>query len=473
MPVAAGIGLWRGLRVAAGWWRSPCSTPPDALPSHARGPGGDPRMPESRRFILGPAGGGVRAGFADRLGCGHVIGVANGTDALTIALHALGVGPGDDVVVPSFTFSASAEAIPHLGARPVFCDIDPDTFCVTRGDRRRGARPDTQAVVAVDLFGSVPPALAARRPRHGGARGRGTGRRRRRQRAAARSATSRRFVLPLQEPFASATPARSPPTTASGRRARVLRFHGPRDKTDFELGYGRNSRLDALQAALLRVHAEHGWTGGRSAPVSLAAAYSAAGLGEVVATAETRGRRESRSPPHVRDARRGSRTKLGGTTRRRGHRVALPGWGARPPPATVAAWPPHLRTARNGPRGAHQPRPADGADAGRGDGDGGRRGAGHRPAVTETGCKQGGHRGSAPRGLSRLLARKIAADAEGRERPRSTGICLFRAARRREAWWRSPTGSRSRSGSIRGIPGRVPQRSAVEDDRVRRRRQGS
>ena len=56
--------------------------------------------------------------FAEYLGVQHVVGVANGTDALTIALASLGVGPGDDVVVPSFTFYASAEAIPHVGARP-------------------------------------------------------------------------------------------------------------------------------------------------------------------------------------------------------------------------------------------------------------------------------------------------------------------------------------------------------------------
>src|SRR5919205_399427 len=65
------------------------------------------------------------------LGVRHCVGVANGTDALTIALKAAGVGPGDDVVVPSFTFYATAEAVVTAGARPVFCDVDPATFCVT------------------------------------------------------------------------------------------------------------------------------------------------------------------------------------------------------------------------------------------------------------------------------------------------------------------------------------------------------
>ena len=70
-----------------------------------------------RAFILGPEVEAFEAELAEHLGVRHVVGVANGTDAITIALRALGVGPGDDVVVPSFTFYASAEAIPPTGAR--------------------------------------------------------------------------------------------------------------------------------------------------------------------------------------------------------------------------------------------------------------------------------------------------------------------------------------------------------------------
>src|SRR5215207_3552766 len=83
---------------------------------------------DAGQYILGPEVAGFEAEFAGYLGAGHAIGVANGTDALTLALRALDVGPGDEVVVPSFTFYASAEAIPPTGARPVFCDVDPDTF---------------------------------------------------------------------------------------------------------------------------------------------------------------------------------------------------------------------------------------------------------------------------------------------------------------------------------------------------------
>src|SRR5919205_4475107 len=104
-------------------------------------------------FILGPEVAAFEREFAAQLGAGHAIGVANGTDALTIALRALGVGEGDEVVVPSFTFYASAEAIPPTGARPVFCDVDPKTFCVTAETVRAALTPRTKAVVVVHLFG--------------------------------------------------------------------------------------------------------------------------------------------------------------------------------------------------------------------------------------------------------------------------------------------------------------------------------
>src|SRR5215210_1940248 len=108
-------------------------------------------------FILGPEVAAFEAELATYLGARHAIGVANGTDAITLALRAMGVGPGDEVVVPSFTFYASAEAIPHAGARPVFCDVDPETFCVTADTVRAALTPRTKAVIAVHLFGNVAP----------------------------------------------------------------------------------------------------------------------------------------------------------------------------------------------------------------------------------------------------------------------------------------------------------------------------
>src|SRR5436309_13095543 len=108
-------------------------------------------------YVLGPELASFEEEFAAYLGVRHVIGVGNGTDAITLALHALGVGDGDDVVVPSFTFYASAEAIVPTGARPVFCDVDPDTFCVTAETVAAALTPSTKAVIAVHLFGNVAP----------------------------------------------------------------------------------------------------------------------------------------------------------------------------------------------------------------------------------------------------------------------------------------------------------------------------
>src|SRR5213595_315113 len=113
------------------------------------------RVLDSKHFILGPEVEAFESELADHLGAGHAIGVANGTEALTIALRALGVGPGDDVVVPSFTFYASAEAIPPTGARPVFCDVDRDTYCATPDTVKAALTPRTKAVIVVDLFGNV------------------------------------------------------------------------------------------------------------------------------------------------------------------------------------------------------------------------------------------------------------------------------------------------------------------------------
>src|ERR1700756_4934941 len=83
------------------------------------------------RYVLGPEVSAFEDEFAAYLGVGHVIGVANGTDAITIALRTLGVGLGDEVVAPSFTFYASVEAVVNAGAKPVFCDVDLDTRNVT------------------------------------------------------------------------------------------------------------------------------------------------------------------------------------------------------------------------------------------------------------------------------------------------------------------------------------------------------
>src|SRR5947209_11989386 len=103
-------------------------------------------------YILGPEVQAFEHELAAYLGVRHVIGVGNGTDAITIGIRALAVGPGDEVVLPSFTFYATAEAVASAGARPVFCDVDPATRNVTPETVRAALTSRTKAVVAVDLF---------------------------------------------------------------------------------------------------------------------------------------------------------------------------------------------------------------------------------------------------------------------------------------------------------------------------------
>jgi dTDP-4-amino-4,6-dideoxygalactose transaminase len=239
---------------------------------------------DSGRFILGPEVEAFEREFAAYLGVEHVVGVGNGTDALTIALISLGVGPGDDVVVPSFTFYASAEAIPHSGARPVFCDIDPETFCITRETVERALTPATRAIVAVHLFGLPAPMddlrrLASERGialvedaaqavgatvdgRHVGSLGD----------VATFSFFPSKNLFCLGDGGAIVTS-----DDAVADQARLLRAHGSHDKSTFtKIGF--NSRLDALQAAVLRVVLEQldDFNDRRRA---LADAYDAEGLG--------------------------------------------------------------------------------------------------------------------------------------------------------------------------------------------------
>jgi dTDP-4-amino-4,6-dideoxygalactose transaminase len=234
-------------------------------------------------YILGPEVEAFERELADYIGVRHVIGVANGTDAITIGLRALDVGPDDEVVVPAFTFYASAEAIVNAGARPVFCDVDADTRNVTPDTVRAVLTPRTRAVLSVDLFGLPAPSPALRE-----------------------------LGLPVLEDAAQAVGA-----SLDGRRAgslgdvatfsfypsknlgcfgdggaiatdddriaelaRALRFHGSRDKQTFEY-VGYNSRLDELQAAILRVVLPEldGWCDGRRAA---ARAYSEVGIDRYV-----------------------------------------------------------------------------------------------------------------------------------------------------------------------------------------------
>jgi dTDP-3-amino-3,4,6-trideoxy-alpha-D-glucose transaminase len=233
------------------------------------------------RFILGPEVGAFESEFAAYLGVAHAIGVANGTDALTLALRALGVGPGDEVVVPSFTFYASAEAIGPTGATPVFCDVDPVTMCVTAETVQAALTPETKAVIVVDLFGNVAPLVAIMALGvpvvEDAAQAAGSTYQGRRAGSTATVATFSFFPSKNLGAFGDGG-AVTTDDDAIAERVRMLRFHGSRDKQTFEL-VGHNSRLDEMQAAILRVQLPSldAWCDGRRAA---AAHYAAAGLGE-------------------------------------------------------------------------------------------------------------------------------------------------------------------------------------------------
>src|SRR5690348_11015399 len=239
---------------------------------------------ETGRYILGPEVEAFESEFAGYLGAKHAIGVANGTEAITIALRAMGVGPGDEVVVPSFTFYASVEAIPPTGARPVFCDIDLETFCVTADTVKAALTPRTKAVIAVDLFGNVPPIAEIEGlgvPVLGdAAQAMGTTTPSGRAGSLGTAATVSFFPSKNLGCFGDGGAIlTSDPELAE--RVRMLRFHGSRDKVTFEeIGY--NSRLDELQAAILRVQLPHldEWAERRNATGRW---YEEEGLGNVVA----------------------------------------------------------------------------------------------------------------------------------------------------------------------------------------------
>ena len=229
------------------------------------------RVLDKGAFILGPEVSAFERAVAEYLGVPHAIGVSSGTDALLVALMALGVGPGDEVVTTPFSFFATAGSIARLGATPVFVDIDPETFNLDPDGVEAAINERTKAVMPVHLFGQ-PCDMAA-----------------------LRAITEPRGV-PIVEDAAQALGARTeqgvvgalgafgcfsffPSKNLGGfgdgglvttldaalaERARVIRVHGSKPKY-FHAVIGGNFRLDALQAALLAVKLPHldAWAAGR------------------------------------------------------------------------------------------------------------------------------------------------------------------------------------------------------------------
>jgi dTDP-4-amino-4,6-dideoxygalactose transaminase len=234
---------------------------------------------ESGRFIFGPEVDAFEREAAAYLGVPHAIGVANGTDALLLSLEAMGIGAGDEVICPSFTFFATAEAIARVGATPVFADIDPVTLNLDAEDVAERITPRTKAIMPVHLFGRPAPLEALQAlglplledaAQAFGAPG-----------IASAGVCSTFSFFPTKNLFALGDGGLV--TTHDDDVAdivRKLRFHGSLDKKHFEL-VGTNSRLDAIQAAALRVFLPRlaGWNAARR---EAAARYGELALGEAV-----------------------------------------------------------------------------------------------------------------------------------------------------------------------------------------------
>jgi dTDP-4-amino-4,6-dideoxygalactose transaminase len=235
------------------------------------------RTLESGRFIFGPEVDGFEREAAEHLGVEQTIGVANGTDAIVLVLDAMGIGAGDEVICPSFTFYATAEAIARTGATPVFAEIDPVTLNIDPADIAGRITERTKAIMPVHLFGRPAPVDELRAfglpviedaAQAFGASGIAT------------SIAATFSFFPTKNLFALGDGGLVAVNDAEvADRIRLLRFHGSRSKKNFEL-IGYNSRLDAVQAAMLRIFLPQldGWNAARRAA---AARYEELGLGEI------------------------------------------------------------------------------------------------------------------------------------------------------------------------------------------------
>jgi len=216
------------------------------------------RVLASGQFILGPEVEAFEAECARYLGARQAIGVSSGTDALLLALMAQGFGPGDDVVVPSYSFFATAGCVSRVGARPVFCDIDETSFNLTAAHVEQALTPKTRAVIQVHLFGQPAEmdellALCARRniaviedaAQALGSEYRG-------KKAGTLGQAGCFSFFPTKNLGALGDGGMLvTPDDALAAKLRALRNHGMEPKY-FHKIVGGNFRLDALQAAFLR-----------------------------------------------------------------------------------------------------------------------------------------------------------------------------------------------------------------------------
>ena len=207
---------------------------------------------ETGRFIFGPEVEAFEREAAEKLGTVETVSCANGTDALVLVLDALEIGPGDEVVCPAFTFYATAEAIARRGATPVFAEIDPVTLNLDPADVERRITDRTRALMPVHLFGRPAPDLSGfgLPVIEDAAQAFGAG-------GIATSLDSTFSFFPTKNLFALGDGGLIAVNDAElAQRIRMLRFHGSAAKKEF-LYIGYNSRLDAMQAAFLRIFLRH------------------------------------------------------------------------------------------------------------------------------------------------------------------------------------------------------------------------
>jgi dTDP-4-amino-4,6-dideoxygalactose transaminase len=228
---------------------------------------------ESQQFVLGANVSGLESELASYCGARHAVGCASGTDALLLPLMAWGIGPGDEVITTPFTFFATAGVIWRLGARPVFVDIDPETYNLDPSRIADAITPRTRAIIPVHLYGQAADmdpinALAAE---HGlmvledAAQAVGAGYKGRRAGVLGHAAAFSFYPSKNLGGFGDGGMITTDDPELASRMAR-LRVHGMEPKY-YHAEVGLNSRLDALQAAVLRVKLRHldAWTAGRRA----------------------------------------------------------------------------------------------------------------------------------------------------------------------------------------------------------------
>jgi UDP-N-acetyl-3-dehydro-alpha-D-glucosamine 3-aminotranferase len=234
---------------------------------------------ESQQFILGPQVSALETEVAEYCGARFAVGVASGTDALILALHAAGVGPGDEVLLPAFSFIASADTVSLLGAKPVFADIRPDTFNIDVDQLARLITPRTKAIMPVHLYGQpadMDPVLSIART-HGlkvvEDNAQAIGAKYKDKHTGSMGDFGCISFFPSKNLGAFGDGGMILTNSeGSADRLRSLRNHGSVKKY-YSTEQGWNSRLDEIQAAILRVKLRHldAWAAARRGK---AAAYN-------------------------------------------------------------------------------------------------------------------------------------------------------------------------------------------------------